>query len=217
MWEFPVITQTNHPENTMLMTTIPTRFDGSPPDPDGHSEWIVHALTKSKVLNAPGYPQPVPKVPGNVKSYVVKSTPTMGKGVFATRDIPMGGVIFAERPLLVVPSGLSETTMVDVNKYNLADYTNIMLFQREQQLEMAVRRMEPERRAKLMALANSHSEDGSGPISGIVRTNGYGLTKLWDEDAKPDEGGASNPRYYSAICDVGSRINHRFCFFIAIF
>ena len=103
--ESPAI-QTNHPANTMLMTTIPTRFDGIPSDPDGHSEWIVHAPTKSKVLNAPGYPQPVPKLPGNVIPYVVKSTPTMGKGVFATRDIPMGGIVFAERPLLVVPSAL---------------------------------------------------------------------------------------------------------------
>jgi len=203
--------QTNHPANTMLMTTIPARFDGRPPDPDGHSEWIVHAPTKSKVLNAPGYPQPVPKLPGNVKPYVVKSTPTMGKGVFATRDIPMGGIVFAERPLLVVPSALTESTGVDINEYSLADYTKIMLFEKEQKLEVAVGRMQPDRRAKLMALTNSHLEDGSGPIHGIVRTNGYGVQKLYDGDGQP-EGGESNLRHYSVVCDVGSRINHRFRF-----
>ena len=140
----------------------------------------------------------------------------MGKGVFATRDIPMGGFIFSERPLLVIPSGLSESTLVDINEYNLADYTKIMLFQREQQLEVAVGRMEPDKRSKLIVLANSHSEDGSGPISGIVRTNGYGLTNLWDEDIQP-EGDASNPCYYSAVCNVGLRINYRFRFFLLLY
>jgi len=71
------------------MATIPTRFVGMPPDPDGHSEWIVRGPTKDKVTNAPGYPQPVPKHP---RSIAVKSTPTMGKGVFATRDIQMGKI-----------------------------------------------------------------------------------------------------------------------------
>ena len=79
---------------TLHMFTIPARIVRQSPDPDGHTEWLVRGLTKDKILNGPGYPQPVPKFPGNV---IVKSTPTMGKGVFATRDIPRDGVIFAER------------------------------------------------------------------------------------------------------------------------
>ena len=203
--------ESNHPANLVLFTTIPACFTGQPPDPDGHSEWIVCAATNRKVLNAPGYPQPVPRPTANVKSYVIKSTLTMGKGVFATRDIQMGEIIFAERPLLVVPRALRSTTEVDAIEYSIEDYTKIMLFQREQQLELAVERMEPDRRAKLMALMNSHLEDGSGPLNGIVRTNGYGVGNLWDGDVKPDDDGSS-PYYYSAVCDVGSRINHRFVF-----
>jgi hypothetical protein len=214
--EFPEI-PSNYPVNTRLLATIPMCFDGKPFDPEGHSEWIVHAPTMSKVFNAPGYPQPVPKPTGNVKSYTVKSTLTMGKGVFATRDIPMGGMVFAERPLLVVPTTLTASPIVDTNDSSLVEYAKVLLFQQEQQLEVAVGRMEPGRRAKLMALMNSHSEDGCGPINGIVRTNGYAVKNLWDGDGEPEEGDAPYPRYYSAVCDVGSRINHRFHFFSLFF
>jgi len=192
-------------------------FDRKPPNPDGHSEWIVHAPTMSKVFNAPGYPQPVPKPIGNIKSYTVKSTPTMGKGVFATRDIPMGGMVFAERPLLVVPTALIASPVVDIDESSLVEYAKVMMFQQEQRLGVAVGRMAPDRRAKLMALMNSHLEDGCGPITGIVRTNGYAVKNLWDGDGEPDEEGALHRRYYSAVCDVGSRINHRFHFFSLFF
>ena len=213
--EFPAI-PSDYPVNTMLLATIPMCFDGKPSDPDGHSEWIVHAPTVTKVFNAPGYPQPVPKPTGNVKPYTVKSTLTMGKGIFATRDIPMGGMVFAERPLLVVPTALTASPIVDTNDFSLMEYAKVILLQQEQQLEVAVARMEPGRRAKLMALMNSHSEDGCGPITGIVRTNGYAVKNLWDGDGEP-EGDAPHPRYYSAVCDVGSRINHRFHFFSLFF
>ncbi|KIM38871.1 hypothetical protein M413DRAFT_75533 [Hebeloma cylindrosporum] len=191
------------------MTTIPARFDERP-DPDGHSEWIAHAPTMKKVPNAPGYPQPVPKPPGNVKLYTVKSTATMGKGVFVTRDIRMGEMIFAERPLLVVPSSMT-VSGIEVNNdshKNRVDFTKIILSQQEKQLEAAVARMDPDRRAKLMALTNSctGSGDGGGPINGIVSTNAYAVMNLWDVD--PGEGIPSELCYYGAVCDVGSRINH---------
>ncbi len=32
-----------------------------------------------------------------------------------------------------------------------------------------------------MALHNSHTQDGSGPLMGVIRTNGYGLAGLHDE------------------------------------
>jgi hypothetical protein len=135
----------------------------------------------------------------------------MGKGVFATRDIPICEIIFAERPLLVAPRALAPINDINPKDYSMADsdYTKIMLFEREQLLEVAVGRMEPERRAKLMALMNSHSEDATGLINGIIRTNGYAVNNLWDGDVKPNNEDGSSPHYYSVVCDVGSRINHR--------
>ena len=160
----------------MEILTIPAHVVGRPRDPDGHSEWLVRGLTKKKALNAPEYPQPIPKASGNVKSYIVKSTATMGKGVFATRDIPMGEIIFAERPLIVTPHGV----LAPSSEHNLAKYTKMAMLHREQQLEVAVGKMGPKRRAQLLALSNCHSQDGEGTLNGIVRTNSYGVHNLTD-------------------------------------
>jgi hypothetical protein len=203
-------TDMNHPANALQMLTIPARVVGQPPDPDGHSQWLVRGLTKNKVLNIPGYPQPVPKFPGNGKAYIVKSTPTMGKGVFATRDIPRDGMIFAERPLVVMPRGIApQAIMAAEGECNLGDYTKMAMLEQERHLEVALGRMEPDSRAKFMALANCHSEDGYGILNGVVRTNGYGVPNLRDGEFETN---TANPFYYSVVCDVGSRINHRSVF-----
>ena len=92
--------------DTHVVATIPPRIVGNPPDPDGNTEWIVLGKTKQRVLDANPAQyrfQPVPKPSGGADNYIVKSTPTMGKGVFATRDIKMGDIIFAERPLVIAP------------------------------------------------------------------------------------------------------------------
>ena len=133
----------------------------------------------------------------------------MGKGVFATRDIPVGEIIFAERPLLVVPCAITPFRKINPKDYSTEDYMKIMLFEWEQLLEAAAGRMDPERRAKLMALANCHLEDGSGPINGIVRTNGFSAGNLCDGDDTEPTGKYRAARLYSVVCDIGSRMNHR--------
>jgi hypothetical protein len=203
--------------DTHVVTTIPPRVVGNPPDTDGNTEWIVLGKTKQRVLGANPAQyrfQPVPKPSGGADSYVVKSTPTMGKGVFATRDIRMGDIIFAERPLVITPCAitppLSEMMRRDeeLSKYSMEVVFKVLLFEEELQMEVAVGRMDPERREKFLALTNTHTVDGSGPLCGIVRTNMYGCSELWDGDAKPDPTDL-NPYGYSVLCDVGSRINHR--------
>ena len=41
-------------------------------------------------------------------------------------------------------------------------------------------------RAKFMALANCHSEDGYRILNGVVRTNGYGVPNLRDGEFEPN-------------------------------
>ena len=169
------------------MLTIPARVIRKSPDPDRHSQWLVHGLTKNKVLNLPDYPQPVPKLPGNRKAYIIKSTPTMGKGVFATHDIPRDGLIFAERLLLIMPCVIAPQAMVATGgECNLGDYTKMAMLEQERYLEVALGRMEPDSRAKFMALANCHSEDGYRILNGVVRTNGYGVPNLRDGEFEPN-------------------------------
>jgi len=67
-----------------------------------------------------------------------------------------------------------------------------------------------EDRKALMALTNSQKDIGIGPIHGILRTNAYSLTPLFDgSKLRPD--GAN---VYSAVLKIGSRINHRYMRFL---
>ena len=52
-----------------------------------------------------------------------------------------------------------------------------------------------------MTLVNCHSEDGTGPINGIVRTNGYVVGNLWDGGVEHESDGSSL-RCYSVVCNV---------------
>lgn len=98
--------KTDHSDNLLFITTIPSHRVRELPDPDGHSKWLMHRSTKQKILNAPGYLQPVSKPPGNIKLHIIRLTPMIRQGIFAKHDIPMGEIIFAEQPLLVSPHSL---------------------------------------------------------------------------------------------------------------
>ena len=117
----------------MLFTTIPSATASGPRDPDGHSEWIVYGPTKAKVFNTPGFPKPVPKPEGTLPAYIIKNTPDMGLGVFATRDIMMGELIFAERQLLVSPRSNLGVSIVDekAQYYDLKTQTAITMMEWE--------------------------------------------------------------------------------------
>jgi len=202
---------TNYTKNMMVYTTIPPNEE----DADGNTEWIVEGPTKQKVVRAPGFPGPVPKVLGR-PSYVIRPTPDMGLGCFATRAIQVGDLVFAERPLLVSPRGLKLLDMDSVSliqQYGMHKYQMIALAEYEKVLEVAVGRMSDESRKAFMALANNHQEDGSGPILGIIRTNGYGTSGLFDgPKVLPDQ-----TNVYSAVLKIGSRINHRYMWFVLDF
>ena len=200
----------DHKANTIIMTTIPSKSINGPPDPDGHSEWICHGPTKAKVINSPGYPKPVPKPKassGTQPAYVVKPISGMGLGVFATRDIKMDELIFAERPLLVTPRSNVGVSLQDVQHYDEKTQIAIAMMEWEKTLELAVGRMEPKNRKDFMDLANSHKDDGSGPILGIIRTNGFRVGGVvYDGPEKREDGHNA----YSGVIKLGSRINHRY-------
>ncbi|KAF8800127.1 SET domain-containing protein [Phlegmacium glaucopus] len=189
-------------EDPTLFTTIPGRYRNGDDDPDGHSEWMLRTGTKEKVTRAPGYPQPIPKT--SQINYVIKTVPDMGMGMFATRDIEIGELIFSERPLLVIPEVLI-TSVATEEHYTEAQIQKIMLIEAEKMLEIAFGRMNDKDKKAYMGLMNSHQDDGSGPLMGILRTNRYGLDGLADG---PDGAKVTSRMRYSAVCDKGSRINH---------
>ena len=167
-------------------------------DGDGSTEWIIKDCNaKAKVFKTPGYPARTPK-PHRPDLYEVRTTPDMGQGIFAKRNIKRGDLIFSERPLLIAPSWLGREETGD--KYTLNQARQVMMFEFEKVLDIAVQRMSEKERACFMALHNSHTADGSGPLLGIMRTNSFIVSKL--------SNGAIMS--YGAVSDLGSRLNHRY-------
>ncbi|KAF8816542.1 SET domain-containing protein [Phlegmacium glaucopus] len=187
-------------KNTLLMTTIPQSYIDGPNDPDGHSEWMVKASTKLKVITAPGYPKSTPK-PRMPNICTVKETPNMGFGLFATADIGPNELIFSERPLIVYPKSIMGVTLDELNQYSRLDWKKIALHEWERKLEYLVGRMNDDDQKAYRSLWNSHTEDGSGPLLGIARTNGYSIS-LHDGPVK------TTTNTYAAVGKLASRINH---------
>ncbi|KAG5653686.1 hypothetical protein H0H81_011438 [Sphagnurus paluster] len=94
--------------------------------------------------------------PGN-GTFVIGDAGENGLGMFAARDIPSGALILAEHPLIVAPylMGIS-VRLADV-------YAELF------------RRLSPESRHDLMALANSRPVGECGALEAVVRTNALGI------------------------------------------
>jgi len=142
-------------------------------DGDGSAEWIIKdSDAKTKVFKTPGYPARIPK-PRLPDLYEVRMTPDMGQGVFAKRNIKRGDLIFSERPLLIVPTWFGRDATD--GQYTSNQAQQVMMFEFEKVLEIAVKRMPEKERALFLALHNSHTADGTGPLLGIIRTNAFGV------------------------------------------
>ncbi|KAL1747751.1 hypothetical protein HDZ31DRAFT_31088 [Schizophyllum fasciatum] len=110
------------------------------------------------------------------------SNPNAGLGMFARREIEMGDLILAERPLAVAPAALLDTGSSDL-------------------LECLVGSMDEEARGRLLALANCHNEDACRAL-GIFKTNGIGLGDLLIY------GGPVQDHSYVGVFARASRTNH---------
>lgn len=189
-----------------MYTTLPEQFIGAPEHPDGHTQCMLMGATKTQIVRSPLYlTQPIPKVAAG--TVVIKNASEgAGLGMFAERDIKFGELILAERPLLMHPAVYLYTPGGVVDEYTYEQHMAIMRHENEIGLEFALGRMSERNQAEYKALLNSHTEDGSGSLFGILRTNAFGI----DIDELTRTTSAPNlPKVYSIIVKDGSRINHR--------
>ncbi|KAF7297914.1 SET domain-containing protein [Mycena chlorophos] len=163
------------------------------------TECILFKGSKELLLSTPGFPQPLPPLSIN-PAFRVGPVPGKGLGLFATRSLKQGDLILTERPLLILPATVHCPFPTDLTGEQILQH---QLNDREQFVEPVIERMTEERRDAFFRLHNSHTEDGSGPITGIVRTNGIGMPVA---GLKPRGSGESAA--YSAIGDAISRLNH---------
>ncbi|KAJ7199506.1 hypothetical protein B0H12DRAFT_1081385 [Mycena haematopus] len=154
---------------TMTFTTFPINAKDDEPT----TECLFIRGSKEVVMNIPGFPQPLvhPATP----AFRLDTVPGKGMGAYSTRDLKTGDLILCERPLIISARGVPVPRM--------PNFTDEMYFQHslnvfEKHCAIVVDRMRPEDKAAFMALANSHTKDGSGPCMGIMRTNGIGIGGL---------------------------------------
>ncbi|KAJ2929301.1 hypothetical protein H1R20_g7791, partial [Candolleomyces eurysporus] len=142
------------------------------------------------------------------KKIVVRPTDDgTGMGVFATRDIKRFEPVLVERPYLVYTRQDAINTFSSKALEELSDAQIGQLLVKNSESffrYMVDQQMRSDDRKEFMSLANSHTNDGSGPVFGIVRTNGFGIdfgSALPGADKDFGSG-------YGAVMRIGSRFNH---------
>ncbi|KAG6915540.1 hypothetical protein DXG01_011005 [Tephrocybe rancida] len=169
--------------NDLVYTTLPSLND-----PDGQTHCLLRSPAINTILSNPHFPQR-PTPPPDVCFRIRPSH--HGLGMFATRDLVMGDHILTERPLTVTPTVIpmphfaqsleAKGIKDDPREHAILDkWENAYL-------RPCFERLNSEQQADFLDLANAHTEDGSGPILGVIRTNGFEVAGVVDPE--PNTGG----------------------------
>uniref|UniRef100_A0A0W0FVI9 SET domain-containing protein n=1 Tax=Moniliophthora roreri TaxID=221103 RepID=A0A0W0FVI9_MONRR len=149
-------------------------------NPDGWTECYISGRAKRKILETPGFPESLPR-PTQPDCFRVVDIPGKGRGIVATKDIKWGNLIFAERALIITPVGLPSGSDTEIPKhFTNAQREQVFMMDIEHGLDILVKRMPEENQKAFMELWNCHTEDGSGPLLGICRTNGLALQDYYE-------------------------------------
>jgi hypothetical protein len=164
----------DHLLDALIMSRQPPQKPGNKHSdvPDSWTDCILYGFAKKDILSTPGFSKPV-RWPALPLHEIRETTDGQGLGVFAVKDISMGDIIFVERPLFMEPVALPQIRIRNQLGLNW-DIEQI----KQGMMEYLCKSFEkwPEERQKaFMALANSHLHDGSDPLQGIIRTNGFGV------------------------------------------
>ncbi|KAG6872139.1 hypothetical protein C0995_012625 [Termitomyces sp. Mi166 len=183
--------------NDLIYITLPPSSDV-----DGQTHCLIRRSALERILSTPGFPRR-PHFPSNVCFRIGPSS--HGLGMFATRDLEMGDHILTERPLTVTPPIIpiphfasklqSQGIVDDARKRAVWDKWE------KTYLRPCFERLDPDQQVAFLNLANGHQDDGSGPILGVIRTNGLEPVGVADPEPHPDG-------EYAAVCKTMSRINH---------
>ncbi|KAI0785779.1 hypothetical protein C8Q75DRAFT_722251 [Abortiporus biennis] len=187
-----------------IVTMQPTIPKGATSEqyPDGWTACLVDPCIVRQIHATPGFPRKLQRPPK--KNYEIRPVDGKGLAMFATEDIDVGELIVCERPLVLVQTTVDlpdqlRNTNVELSEESLrqAVITNL-----ERRLESLVDQMDAKFREQYLALVNAH-HDGSGPLLGRLRTNGF---------ASPDfdipDGGQHR---FSFVSNEMSRVNHSCC------
>ncbi|KAF5365329.1 hypothetical protein D9758_005412 [Tetrapyrgos nigripes] len=165
----------DHPDDLWIITTQPATAD----ELDGRSECYVSGRAKRAIVNFPGFPSSLPRPTNGANCWRVENSPGKGMGVFANCDMKQGDLIMAERPLLVIPAMMEP--MIPMTMHTTPEQMRqLVLLQQEKTMEMLVGRLTEEDQKAYRELYNCHTEDGSGPLFGVHRTNALEVSDYFE-------------------------------------
>ncbi|KAK1234084.1 hypothetical protein PQX77_002720 [Marasmius sp. AFHP31] len=194
----------NYEHHELVYTTIPARKEGDTlaDNPDGWTECVITGRIKNEIYKTSGFPRPLVHPP-EVR-YRMDDSPGKGVGMFSTKTLQMGDLIFSERPIVVFPAceraadvwfdSLSED---EIGRFIVKEWNGV--------LRHMLRRLSPERAAAFWGLMNGHNSDVDD-MRGIMMTNGY-RTNGMDDDVPGAPSGSPHGAYES-VCEKLCRINH---------
>ncbi|KAK0463025.1 uncharacterized protein EV420DRAFT_1639111 [Desarmillaria tabescens] len=199
----------------MSLASVPDENDPVP-FAGGWSQCLLSGYLKRRLGSISGFPRPLKETED--KAYNISSAPGKGLGMFASRKIKMGDLTADERPLMVVPLVPVGLSVAPVREGMTKEEKNQAIQDHSEGITRRVFEfMHEESRKKFMELHNSHTDDGSGPTMGVIRTNGYGLgDELKDETgtvellskSSPDEKLKKMIGKYTSVYNMLSRVNH---------
>ncbi|KAF7296047.1 SET domain-containing protein [Mycena kentingensis (nom. inval.)] len=171
--------------------TIPR--DAAPGDPK--TESFLPLTTLASLAAIPGFPRALD--PPKDTPFRLAPSPGKGLGLFATRDIKQGELLYDKRPLVA-------TSQVQINhaRFITAQERGVLESRAKADCIMAlVARLGPEAQATVMALHNdSPSLTMATNLHGIYETNAASIKEI-DGDG-PMDGNVSG------LCEHISRLNH---------
>ncbi|TFY82844.1 hypothetical protein EWM64_g1167 [Hericium alpestre] len=187
--------------NGMVITSVPG--GASPRDT---TACALPSGMKEHILAQPGFPHSIPSPTS--PAHCIMLVKGAGLGMYATRPIGAGEVIFAERALVITPQSIIVVPVSPDALGTREDVAKRRAKYRKELMAMLLDRMSPENAAAYRALVNSHMNDGYGPLAEIFDTNSWQISIA--EMRKAILGHLGNPlTNISGVCDTLSRINHR--------
>ncbi|KAF7295955.1 SET domain-containing protein [Mycena kentingensis (nom. inval.)] len=176
-----------HP-NGAIFCTIPE----SPAVGEQSTECYIFPKLLESLAQRPGFPEP-PLRPTRGPSVALRECGAgdRGVGLFATRPIDQGEVLFDERPLTVTPKHIPNIVPGFADD---AAKARVFVQAEVDAVTVLLGRMASERRRMFLALKNSHRRDGNHAVTGTMNTNSTG-TELGDEK-------------YRILCQQYARFNH---------
>ncbi|KAL0580222.1 hypothetical protein V5O48_001815 [Marasmius crinis-equi] len=205
---------TNHDDQTLVYTTQPSitidPATGEEDDnwyPDWGVECLVSGYMKRHILQTPGFPQPVPRREHNLSVWTVRTKwapERRDQGHVAEAEIETGQLIFAERPVMVVPVSMRSKIGVPSSGFTQDQIRRAVLYEREQEIRVCFNRLTDYWKESYIGLHNrrGHRPDGTGMLTSILETHGLILEGM--EDPAPGDLGK-----YRGVFESISKLNHR--------